>query len=337
MTADEVLEQRIQDTASKDRKIQKRFESLLRQFLAHEKAKNYAPLTLQTIFASIRSFFEIHEYPLMMRKNDYPTGDSNGAKRATKEQILKALEFKARNKSTTTALIMTLKDSALRVSDMRLLKCDIILDNPHADIIPIQRITQKTKLLAKTFIGEEAITALKAYLEDRRKGSRAIEPETITKDSPLFRTWQKGKAKQMSRMNMSTLIRNAFLSAEIKKVSAHSLRRYFQTAMEEANVNVNWIDQMLGHELVNCRGAYSKPTDEQLETSYCKAYENLRVYPKIEPIHKEATADPITVTATGQENLDVAEARNMAEVKQLLAKGYKYEMDFEGVKLFTKK
>jgi hypothetical protein len=141
----------------------------------------------------------------------------------------------------------------------------------------------------------------------------------------------------MSRMNMSTLIRNAFLSAEIKKVSAHSLRRYFQTAMEEANVNVNWIDQMLGHELVNCRGAYSKPTDEQLETSYCKAYENLRVYPKIEPIHKEATADPITVTATGQENLDVAEARNMAEVKQLLAKGYKYEMDFEGVKLFTKK
>ena len=335
MTSDEVLAHRIQDTANQDRKIQKRMESLFRQFLAHEKTKEYAPLTLQTIFASIRSFFEIHEYPLMMRKNDYPKGDSNGTKRATKDQILKALDFKARNKSTTTALIMTLKDSALRVSDMRLLKCDIILENQDADVIPIQRITQKTKLLAKTFIGEEAITALKAYLEDRRKGSRTVEPEIITKESPLFRTWQKGKAKPMSRMNMSTLIRNAFLSAGIKRVSAHSLRRYFQTAMEEANVNVNWIDQMLGHELVNCRGAYSKPTDEQLETSYCKAYENLRVYPKIVPVHKEATADPITVTE--QENLDVAEARNMQEVKALLAKGYKYEMEMDGVKLFTKK
>ena len=122
MTADEILAQRIQDTASQDRRIQKRFESLFRQFLAYEKTKNYAPLTLQTIFASIRSFFEIHEYPLMMRKSDYPTGDSNGAKRATKEQILKALEFKAETKTTTTALIMTLKDSALRVSDLRLSK-----------------------------------------------------------------------------------------------------------------------------------------------------------------------------------------------------------------------
>jgi integrase len=336
MTADEVLAQRIQDTASQDRRIQKRFESLLRQFLAHEKAKSYAPLTLQTIFASIRSFFEIHEYPLMMRKSDYPTGDSNGAKRATKEQILKALEFKARNKSTMIALIMTLKDSALRVSDMRLLKCDIILDNPNADIIPIQRITQKTKILAKTFIGEEAITALKAYLDDRRRGSRAVEPETITRESPLFRTWLKGKAKPMSRMNMSTLIRNAFLSDGIKRVSAHSLRRYYQTAIEEANVNVNWIDQMLGHELVNCRGAYSKPTDEQLEESYRKAYDNIRVYPKVEPIHKDTPQETVQATNT-QELADVAEARNMTEVKVLLAKGYKYEMEMDGVKLFTKK
>jgi integrase len=336
MTADQVLDLRIQDTASPDRRIQRRFESLFKVFLAEGKKKNYAPLTLQTIFASVRSFFEAHYYPLIMRKSDYPTGDSNGAKRATKEQILKALGTKTESR-TTTALIMTAKDSALRVSDMRLLKCDVILDNPDADVIPIQRITKKTKLLAKTFIGEEAITALKAYLEHRRKGTRNVPPEKITKDSPLFRTWAKGEVKPMSREGMSTLIRNAFLAAGIKKVSAHSLRRYYQTAMEEANVNVNWIDQMLGHELVNCRGAYSKPTDEQLEASYVRAYDNIRVYPKVEPIHKETAANTITATNTGEENLDVAEARNMTEAKALLAKGYKYEMEMDGVKLFTKK
>jgi integrase len=255
MTADQVLEQRIQDSLSRDRRIQKRFESLFRQFLASIKDV-FAPLTLQTIYASIRSFFEIHEYPLMMRKSDYPKGDSNGAKRATKEQIFKALNFTARNKLTTTALILTFKDSALRVSDMRLLKCDIILDSPDKKIIPIQRITKKTKLLAKTFIGEEAINALKEYLDRRRKGSRNVPPEKITRDSPLFRTWTKGEVKPMSRTNMSTLVRTAFLGVGIKKVSAHSLRRYFQTTMEEA--------------------------------------------------------------------------------KQLLSKGYKYEMEMNGVKLFTK-
>jgi hypothetical protein len=63
MTADQVLAQRIQDTANSNRKIQRRFESLLLKFIAYEKERGYAPLTLQTIWASIRSFFEIHHYP----------------------------------------------------------------------------------------------------------------------------------------------------------------------------------------------------------------------------------------------------------------------------------
>jgi integrase len=337
MTADQVLEQRINDVADPNKKIQRRFESLFKAFLTEQQKKNYAPLTLQTIYASVRSFFEAHYYPLIMRKRDYPKGDSNGAKRASKEQIFKALNFSASKKLTTTALILTLKDSALRISDLRLLKSDIILDNPNADVIPIQRITQKTKLLAKTFIGEEAITALKAYLDKRRKGSRKVKPEKITRASPLFRTWTAGKVKPMSRTNISTLVRNAFLRVGIKKISAHSLRRYFQTTMEEANINVNWIDQMMGHELINCRGAYSKPTDEQLETAYRKAYDNLRIYPRIEPIHKETPPQTQVTNAGQEENLDVAEARTMEEVKQLLSKGYKYEMEMNGIKLFTKK
>ena len=336
ITADEILEQRIIDSKSDDRRIQKRFESLFRQYLASKK-DNYAPLTMQTIYASIRSFFEVHEYPLMMRKSDYPKGDSNGAKRATKEQIFKALNFTARNKPTTTALILTFKDSALRVSDMRLLKCDIILDNPDKKTISIQRITKKTKLLAKTFIGEEAITALKKYFHKREKGSRNVPPEEITRDSPLFRIWARGEVRPMSRSNMSTLVRTAFLGVGIKKVSAHSLRRYFQTTMEEANVNVNWIDQMMGHELVNCRGAYSKPTDKQLETAYRKAYKNLRIYPKIEPIEKNMPPKIQPIETGTQENLDVAEARTMKEAKELLAKGYQYKMDYDGIKLFVKK
>jgi hypothetical protein len=61
MTADEVLAQRIHGTANPDRKVQRRFESLFKAFLAEEKKKNYASLTLQTIFASVRSFFEIQQ------------------------------------------------------------------------------------------------------------------------------------------------------------------------------------------------------------------------------------------------------------------------------------
>ncbi len=40
-----------------------------------------------------------------------------------------------------------------------------------------------------TFLGEEAVNALRAYLEQRRRGSPdgKIPPETITDDTPLIR------------------------------------------------------------------------------------------------------------------------------------------------------
>ncbi len=269
---------------------------------------------------------------MKIRKGDYPKGDSNGVRRATKEAVLKVLETNPRNKTTLTALIMAFKDSGLRVSDMRRLKCDIILENPNTDIIPITILTEKTNLLAKTFFGEEAITALKNYMEQRKKGSRGIEPETITNDSPLFRIWRKGKVKPMSRENMTTLIRNAFLRAGEKRMSAHSLRKMLQTSLEKAGVNPNWIDQILGHELINSRDAYSLPTDEELREAYQNSYKLIKVLPEI-------TAPKATnaVTNNGQQEYSVAEARSMEEVKQLLARGYKYEMDFNGVKLFIKK
>ena len=120
-------------------------------------------------------------------------------------------------------------------------------------------------------------------------------------------------------------------------MSAHSLRKALQTNLEKGGMNTNWIDQVLGHELLNSRDAYSLPTDEELKEAYETAYKFIRVYPEIAPIQPQTPKSLITVEATGTENLDVAEARNMQEVKALLAKGYKYEMEMDGVKLFTKK
>ena len=124
-------------------------------------------------------------------------------------------------------------------------------------------------------------------------------------------------------------------------MSAHSLRKKLQTDLEKAGINSNWIDQILGHQLINSRDAYSLPTDEELREAYIKAYQFIKVYPEINtPVNeapKQATPLTTEVANACEENYPVAEARNMTEVKQLLAKGYKYEMDFDGVKLFTKK
>lgn len=56
-------------------------------------------------------------------------------------------------------MILFLKDSGLRISDARLLNIGNIREHlgRNEEIIPITIITQKTKLLAKAFIGIEAI------------------------------------------------------------------------------------------------------------------------------------------------------------------------------------
>jgi integrase len=346
MNPDQLLAQRQEDLLSRDIKTQRRIESKFLAFLAKKKEEGYAIATLQIIFASIRSFFEVHYFPLRMRRNDYPKGDSNGVRRATKEAILKVLyDKRTRNKATERAMFLFLKDSGLRISDARSLNCDFFLEaiekNPNIDFIPISIITQKTKLLAKAFIGEEAIEAIKDYIEERKKGSRNVPPETITKTSPLFRTWTREGVKRIPRGSMSSLIREAFLRNGEKRMSAHSLRKKLQTDLEKAGVNPNWIDQILGHQLINSRDAYSLPTDEELSEAYTKAYAFIRVYPEVStqtqkpPKHfRQTIAETI---AKAEHDYQVAEARNITEVKQLLAKGYKYEMDFKGVKLFIKK
>lgn len=343
-TPDELIVQRQQDLLNADKKIQRRVESQLNAFIAKKKADGYAVATQQLYFASIRSFFEIHYFPLIMRKGDYPKGDSNGVKRATKEAILKVLNNKTRNIVTIKPLILFIKDSGLRVSDVRQLSYRDIakqLEN-GAETIQINVITQKTKLLAKTFIGEEAIQALKEYLEARRKGSRNVAQEAITKSSPLFKSWSNGEVRRISRHSLSSLIREAFINVNEERMSAHSLRKKLQTDLEKAGVNSNWIDQILGHELVNSRDAYSLPTDEELMEAYKKAYPYLRVHPENQLTPKEGSKNQSSTlteatSTTSEDNYHVAEARNMEQVKALLAKGYKYEVDFEGIKLFTKK
>jgi integrase len=162
VTSDELLQQRINDALNPNLKIQRRIETLFLGFINKKKQEGYSASTQQFLFAAIRSFFECHYYPLKMRKNDYPQGDCIGAKRATKEAILKLFTDKTmKNWAMYRAIIHALNDTGLRVGDLRSLNCKFFLDalkaNPNTDIIELKIITQKTKLLATTFFGEESL------------------------------------------------------------------------------------------------------------------------------------------------------------------------------------
>jgi integrase len=326
--ADKLLTQRMEHLKHDDIKVQRTIESYFLQFLRDLKeAKGYENGTLQVVFAAIRSFFELHYCPLRTRKKDYPKNTPNGVRRASKEHIVKVLEgYKPTNKPQFYALLMAFKDTGLRVIDVMKLNCDVILENWDKEIIPLTVRTEKTGYLAKTFLGTDAVKALKEYIEARRKGTRKIAPENVTKNSPLFRTVTKGNLKRMKRMNASNIIIQAFQKVGEKQMSAHSLRKGLQTALEKGGMPTNWIDQVLGHELINSRDAYSLPTDEELQEAYLKAYKTqIQIAPTIERIQPPKA-----------EERKVVEAKTMEEVKEYLMKGYNLQGTVCGIHLLTK-
>jgi integrase len=134
---DTIITQREKDQLNPDKKIRRRFESELNAYIAFKNKEGYKVATLQVMWASIRSFFEIHYSPLIMRKGDYPTGDSDGVKRATDEAIKKALTNKTKLSFQSYPLIMFAKDTGLRISDIVALNCGDITDRerslPHSD------------------------------------------------------------------------------------------------------------------------------------------------------------------------------------------------------------
>ncbi len=228
-------------------------------------------------------------------------------------------------------MIHTINDSGLGVSDIKLLNCSIILDNPNKTIIPMHMLRQKTKTEIKTFLCEEAITALQKYIKFRQQGTRHVKPETITRETPLFVSRYRGNPTRMTRQNISTIIHNAFNKTGEKRIAAHSLRKALQTNLEKGGMPTNWIDQVLGHKLINSRDAYSLPTDEELKEAYMKAYDQIRIYPT-KTIKQQKTSHP-NIT----EEPDVQEAKTIEVAKQLLAANFTYQLTTpDGTMLFKK-
>jgi integrase len=203
------------------------------------------------------------------------------------------------------------------------MNCKPFLENPNAKIILYHTLRIKTGDEIKTFFAEEAITAIKKYLQHRKNGTRKIAPETITPDSPLFVQQSKGKKTRIKRSNLSTIIEKAFLRTGEKHLSAHSIRKKLQTCLEKGHMPTNWIDSVLGHELINSRDSYSLPTNEELQEAYEKAYNQVRIHPQ-------------QTTTTTKHLEEYAEAKTLQECKYLLAKGYKFEMNHNGTSLFRK-
>ena len=313
-TPDELIQERKGQLASSDEGVRHQAEINIRLFLASLVEQGLAPNTRKNYMMGIRNFYLRNYYPLTFFRGENPGGEvvQEGTRAASKEDILKMLEV---SNPRVRALVLFIKDSGLAEADVAKLKLKDLRMLEEKDIRPIKDVSeifalqppvpiivkrQKTKRLVKTFMGKESYDALKTVLRVRMQGSPelmihrykkdekvklGLQPENLTVDSPLFRSYEKFfarkdmKIKHLSPNAISVIVRKAAIGAGVWKegFSAHALRRFFQTHLETAGVQANWIKKMMGHALGGSEEPYSQPEVATLRDAYRKAYSHLAV------------------------------------------------------------
>jgi len=306
---DQLIEERKHANGCEDERVKHRAEMDVKQFLKFLEDQGLSANTRNSYFMAVRNFYKRNYYELHFFRGDGPGNQTiqEGTRAASKEDIRKMLEV---SNPRVRALLLFIKDTGLAEVDVAKLKLKDLGAKDVSQIFqleaPISLILRRKKTggLTMTFMGKEAFEALKTTLRIRQQGSPelmirrynrveqklGLSPETLTLDSPLFRSYEKFFARKdmvirhLSPHAISVIIRKAAICAGIWKegFSAHALRRFFQTSLETSGMNQNWIKKMMGHALGGSEAPYSQPEITMLRDAYQKAYAHLAVSEAVE-------------------------------------------------------
>jgi integrase len=281
---DALITERVHDLKEDDIRLRSRHEELLMKYFQTFKSRG----TGVGAMSYVKSFYRHNYVPLQCK---IPR-----AWRVTSEKVPTQGEIRRMMSVSNLrdrAVIAFLAQSGVRLGTLcQLTYGDISQDleagkTPvHIKVMPFQAKGKRAEGY-DTFIGPEAVDALKAYLDSRRRGTRHIEGESIKADAPLFRRQLNGDKESVpigddsiEQLVTQAAIRAGVIEAKKKpgdwsQVRPHCLRKFYQTSLERAGIPHNWVKRLLGHQLPASEDPYSKPTVEDLRKAYERALPHL--------------------------------------------------------------
>ena len=193
--------------------------------------------------------------------------------------------------------ICFLKDSGISMADaLRLTLGDLDAHKPITEQflrIPADPrkkiIREKEAVKYETFIGPNAIEALKIYLKMRRN-----KGEELTAESPLFTT-NKTPWRPIDENNLMSIFRWISKRTGIT-ISSHRCRKFCETYLALARVNPIISKYWMGHKIRTAKteieGKYIIPPTKEQMSLYKTAYRFIDVTPK--PVEEELVTQQIT-------------------------------------------
>ena len=272
-TADQLRQMKYLETQNTKPWERSKIENLVKSYLQH--LKDERGLTnVENPYYAIRSFFSCNGLPLNFNGNDMPKNHSGeGSSVPTAENIRKVVE--AAEYIRDRAMTLFLKDSGLRASDLPKLNWESLIPIKEG-FYAFKIVTEKDGVLARGFVGPEAVKTLELYRKKRLEGTRRLPSEKGLKNHPVFALLNHGE-KVLTGRKISARLCHIFKLAgmRVKNVSVHGLRKFWEQNMHAERES--YIKQMNGGALSKVEKAYHWRTVDQLFEIYQSNYNNLRV------------------------------------------------------------
>jgi integrase len=271
-TPDKLISDCITDEGDPNPKIIRNLSETIDEYMGELQANNSAPGTINVNLCAVKTFLKANkiDIPQILKPRIRIIYSDRSP---TPEELTKLLSYAdLREKVIITMLAL----GGFRVGTLCQLEYRHVKHDLEQNIQPLH-IRVEAKLVKgkicdyDTFIGPEAVTYLKEYLNLRKRGSPSgkIPPETITDTTPLIRTNSHREPKPLTRDQLSRVIRRLYkkaglISSEPKKrheIRPHSLRKYFKTQLTALGTPQEYIEYMMGHKISTYQDIKMKGTD----------------------------------------------------------------------------
>ncbi|MDD5255791.1 MAG: tyrosine recombinase XerC, partial [Candidatus Omnitrophica bacterium] len=152
------------------------------------------------------------------------------------------------------AALETFYSSGVRISEL------VGLDQEDVDFIAgVMKVRGKGKKERLVPVGEHALSAVRAYLESRKKETQAV--------------FLNKNGRRITARGMRNVVKKYIRLAGVKPgVSAHTFRHSFATHLLNRGADLRSVQELLGHANLSTTQVYTHLTTDKLKSVYDKAH-----------------------------------------------------------------
>jgi integrase/recombinase XerC len=237
----------------------------LRKYLVALKEKQLCNRTINRQLSTLRSFFKFLTREGYLQTNPIlslssPKLEKRLPQFLTEEEVNRLIAVTFAGKKTDErsfrdrAILETFYSTGIRISEL------VGLSIEDIDFIGgVAKVLGKGKKERIVPIGDTAITAIRDYLEKRKKKSEAL--------------FLNKSGRRMTDRGVRNAVKKYINLASIKSgVSAHTLRHSFATHLLNRGADLRSVQELLGHVNLSTTQIYTHLTTERLKHIYDKAH-----------------------------------------------------------------